>query len=345
MNTPLFTYSKEEMRSLIESLGEPSFKAKQLYEWTYQKGAQSYDEMTNLSKDLRARLFVEAPLIPSECVSRRISHDGTRKYVFKLHDGALIETVAIPSRSSQNRLTVCFSTQVGCAMGCIFCATGQEGFSRNLTVGEIVSQIFDVQRDMQMRVSNLVGMGQGEPFFNYDNVLDALRVCNDPKGLNIGARHITLSTCGVIPGINRFASEPEQFTLAVSLHSADQKIRNTIMPKAKLFTLKSLKQSLLSYTDATNRRVTLEYLLISGVNDKASDKEKLLAFCDDLLCHINLIPMNDIPDSPFKPTSRKVIDSWQSFFNNHGIETTLRNSRGSDIDGACGQLKNSLLNR
>ncbi len=206
MNTPLFTYSKEELSSLIDSLGESPFRAKQLYEWVYQKGAQSYEEMTNLSKDLRARLSVAAPLIPFTCVSKRISVDGTRKYVYKLHDGALIETVAIPSRGSSSRLTVCFSTQVGCAMGCVFCATGQEGFSRNLTVGEIVSQIFNVQQDMQMRVTNLVGMGQGEPFFNYDNVLDALRICNDSKGLHIGARHITISTCGVIPGIDRSIS-------------------------------------------------------------------------------------------------------------------------------------------
>ena len=197
---------------------------------------------------------------------------------------------------------------------------------------------------MGRRVTNVVGMGQGEPLLNYDNVLSALRIINDEKGLGIGARHICISTCGIIPGIDRFAEEPEQFTLAVSLHAARQDVRLELMPKTSGFPLPKLKQSLQRYIEKTNRRVTFEYIMIDNVNDTDADLSALLDFCKGLLCHINLIPINSIPESPYKPSSSKTIDKWIAEAGHHGIETTLRDSRGSDIAGACGQLKNTFTN-
>lgn len=282
------------------------------------------------------------PLHIPQLYNRRVSKDGTRKYLFQLHDGQLVETVAIPSRSGKDRLTVCFSTQVGCAMGCVFCATGHEGFTRNLGFGEIVYQILLAEDDMGMRVSNLVGMGQGEPFLNLDNVLDALLVLNNPKGIGIGARKITISTCGAIPGIRRFQEVKQQFTMAISLHSAIQSKRDQIMPRSRKWPLDQLKESLIEYLDQTDRRITFEYLLIGGFNDGEEDLRALVRYCDGLLCHINLLNMNQIEGSPFRPASKKAVNHWLTALNDAGIETTLRASRGADIEGACGQLKNSL---
>lgn len=227
-------------------------------------------------------------------------------------------------------------------MACAFCATGKEGLSRNLSAGEIVDQVLTVQRLLGRRVSNVVGMGQGEPFLNYDNVLAALRIMNSDKGLGIGARHICISTCGIIPGIEHFSHEPEQFTLAVSLHSASQATRLQLMPKTNSFPLPKLKSSLARYIEITNRRVTFEYIMIENVNDKESDLQELLQFCKGLLCHVNLIPINAVPESPFKPSKQQIIQKWIDVTAKHGIETTLRDSRGSDIAGACGQLKNTF---
>lgn len=344
MNTPIKTYSPKELEAVVKELGQPSFRAKQLFEWLYGKGAQSYDEMTNLPAKFRAQLAEEHPLYNPEVLEHAVSQDGTHKMILEYHDGVRVETVGIPSRSG-DRLTVCFSTQAGCPMACAFCATGKEGLSRNLTPGEIVDQVLTVQRLMNRRVSNVVGMGQGEPFLNYENVLATLRIMNNSKGLGIGARHICVSTCGIIPGIKRFASEPEQFTLAVSLHAAKQQTRLELMPKTEKFPLSQLKQALLDYIEATNRRVTFEYIMIKDVNDTESDLQELLQFCKGLLCHINLIPINAVPDSPYKPSSQRTIQHWIDVAGHHGVETTLRDSRGSDIAGACGQLKNTFANR
>ena len=230
-------------------------------------------------------------------------------------------------------------------MACAFCATGKEGLSRNLSAGEIVDQVLTVQRLLNRRVSNVVGMGQGEPFLNYDNVLAALRIMNNDKALGIGARHICVSTCGIIPGIKRFTQEPEQFTLAVSLHAANQATRLNLMPKTNAFPLPELKESLAQYIEATNRRVTFEYIMIENVNDTEADLQELLRFCKGLLCYVNLIPINAIPESPFKPSKQQTIQKWIEVTAHHGIETTLRDSRGSDIAGACGQLKNTFTQK
>lgn len=363
MKNDLKTLNISEIEGVVTSLGQPSFRAKQLIDWILVKGAESFGQMTNLPRSLRESLEVEYPLTPTKIVSRRISKDGTRKYVIELADGCLVETVGIPSptkkgakgikgdtrrgseKSSTNHLTVCFSTQVGCAMACSFCATGQEGLTRNLSSSEMVEQIRIVQDDFGRRVTNTVSMGQGEPFQNFDAVIEALRFLNSKKGFGIGARHITLSTCGIISGIDRLAEIPEQFTLAVSLHSARQELRNEIMPRCSGQTLTDLKRSLLAYVEATGRRPSLEYTMISGVNDGKEDLNALLSFANGLLCHVNLIPLNDIPDSPFKPCKPETYRRWIKALGERGVEATLRNSRGSDIEGACGQLKNTLTAR
>lgn len=330
-------YSYEGICELMEEWGQPRFRAKQLVQWLYQKGVDSYDEMSNLPASLKERLNEEAPLERASVVDKQVSEDGTRKYIVRFSDGASAEMVAIPS---QDRLTVCFSTQVGCAMGCIFCATGKEGFTRNLLPGEMLDQIIIAQKDMGARVTNLVGMGQGEPFLNYDNVLAAMRLANSPDGLNIGARKITLSTCGILSGIRKFAGEPEQFTMAISLHSAIQKSRDVLMPSMVHQTLKDLKQDILAYQKESGRRVTYEYAMIDGLNDDDEHLGALIDFCRGTICHVNLIPINEIEGSVFEPSTEATVNRFLKELEKRGIEATLRNSRGADIAGACGQLKN-----
>ncbi|WP_211309485.1 23S rRNA (adenine(2503)-C(2))-methyltransferase RlmN [Eggerthella sinensis] len=341
MDKPIKTYALSELPSLMKELAQPSFRAQQLTEWLYQRHVSSYDEMTNLPAALRAVLSERFPLTMPEIVNRQVSRDGTRKYLIEFDDGIRVETVAIPSRGG-DRLTVCFSTQAGCAIGCAFCATGREGFARNLTPGEIIDQVLIAQDDMGKRVTNVVGMGQGEPFLNYGNTMAALRILNNKKGLEIGARHISVSTCGILPGIERFSEEPEQFTLAVSLHAARQGVRDLLMPNVARFKLGNLKSALQEYIAKTNRRVTLEYIMIDGVNDADEDLKALQKFCANLLCHVNLIPINAIEGSVFQPSEPETIDRWLNAIQKKGTEATLRDSRGSDIDGACGQLKNTF---
>ena len=341
-NTPIYTRSTAQITALLADLGQPKFRLNQLLDLLYVRQAKSYDEMTNLPIPLREQLAKTAPIVPLTIDDRRVSADGTRKYLFALHDGLVVETVGIPSGSADApRLTVCFSTQVGCAMGCAFCATGEEGFTRNLGMGEIICQVLEVQRDFGCRVTNLVAMGQGEPFVNYEMVLDALRVLNNPKGIAIGARKITVSTSGIISGIRKFAAEPQQFTLAVSLHCARQAERNLMMPGLAGQPLRELRGALFDYVQATNRRVTLEYLMMAGANDRDEDLEALLAFCEGLLYHVNLLPLNPIAHSALKPSKDTAITRWIEALEGIGVEATVRRSRGSDIQGACGQLKNA----
>lgn len=348
MNNAIQSFNLSEIPTILESLGQPRFRAKQLTSWLYQKGAHSYDEMTNLPKSLRDILSDEYPLIEPQVVNKQVSNDGTRKYVFEYADGAKVEAVGIPSFDKKERkdepkhLTVCFSTQAGCAMGCTFCATGHEGLTRNLSSAEMICQIIAVQNDFSCRVTNLVSMGQGEPFQNYQATLEALRFANAKDDLEIGARHITVSTCGIIRGIERLANEPEQFTLAVSLHSALQDVRNEIMPRCSNIPLPHLKKALRSYIEKTGRRVSFEYLLIKGVTDTEENLAALIDFCDGLLCHVNLLSVNEVEGSPHKPSSTATQQRWVKELKSAGKEATIRNSRGSDIDGACGQLKNKM---
>lgn len=326
----------EELQDLVKELGQPAFRAKQLNEWIYDKNVCSFDEMTNLPAALREKLSERFSFnVPVELV-KQVSKDGSRKYLLQFSDGVSVETVGMPNR---NKLAVCISSQAGCAMGCAFCATGLAGLSRSLTAREMVDQVLHVARDFGERVTSVVFMGQGEPFANFDATVQALRILNDPDGLAIGARHLTVSTCGVIPGIRRFSELPEQFTLAISLHSAIQGTRNQLMPGVKKYTLLRLHEAIQLYVEKTGRRPTYEFAMIDGINDTNPEMQALVDFCAGTLCHVNLIQLNNIPDSPFRPSPIEKVESLQRRLTMHGVETTIRNSRGSDIDAACGQLK------
>lgn len=335
-NSDIRQLSLDELKELVAELGQPAFRAKQLYEWLHEKNVCSFDEMTNLPAALREKLNETFSFsVPTELI-KQVSKDGSRKYLLQFSDGVSVETVGMPNR---NKLAVCISTQAGCAMGCAFCATGLAGLTRSLTAQEMVDQVLHVARDFGERVTSVVFMGQGEPFMNFDETVSALRMLNDPEGLNIGARHLTVSTCGVIPGIKRFAELPEQFTLAISLHSAIQSTRNQLMPGVKKYTLPRLHEAIQAYVEKTGRRPTYEYAMIDGINDNNPEMQALIDFCAGTMCHVNLIQLNDITDSPFRPSPIEKVETLQRRLTMHGVETTIRNSRGRDIDAACGQLK------
>ncbi len=367
-NLNIKTISKEDMVEIFESLGQPKFRATQVYEWFHKHNATSYDQMTNIPKALRELLQETYPLESYEVVEKACSRDGSRKYVLKLADGAVVETVGIfagdvewgegldesagqgdsrskgagqsSSRNEDARLTVCFSTQVGCPLKCTFCATGKQGFTRNLTSDEMLAQVIEVSRDFGHRVSNVVAMGQGEPFSNYDALLDALHRMNQDEGLGIGARHITVSTAGLVNEIYKFAEEPEQFRLAISLHAANQDKRNALMPKMSGQPLRKLKKALEYYENVKGRRVTLEYMLLQGVNDGADDLAQLIEFCRGLNVHINLLPFNAVEGVTYKPSDKSVMAEWLEELRRANIPVSIRRSKGSDIAGACGQLIN-----
>lgn len=339
--TDIRSLSPHQISELIAEMGQPAFRSKQVCEWIFDKNVCSFDEMTNIPKALREQLAEQFAFAFPEEVARQVSKDGSRKYLLQFPDGTAVETVGMPSR---NRLAVCISTQAGCNMGCAFCATGLAGFTRSLTAQEMVDQVIHAARDFGERVTSVVFMGQGEPFANYDETIAALRMLNSKHGLNIGARHLTVSTCGIIPRIRAFANLPEQFTLAVSLHSAVQSTRNKLMPGVKKYTLVRLYDALQLYTEKTGRRPTYEYAMIEGINDTHPEMQALCDFCRGTLCHVNLIQLNDIPDSPLRPSLDKKVETLQRMLTSVGVETTVRNSRGADIDAACGQLKQRVSN-
>ena len=341
-NTPLDirNLGQDEIRGLVAEMGQPAFRAKQLIEWVFEKNICSFDEMTNLPKAFREQLAERFSFGTPVEVTKQVSKDGSRKYLLQYTDGVTVETVGMPRR---NKLSVCVSTQAGCNMGCAFCATGLSGFTRSLKAQEIVDQVLHVSNDFGERVTSVVFMGQGEPFANFDEVVKALRMLNDPESFNIGARHLTVSTSGIIPGIRKFAELPEQFTLAVSLHSAIQPTRNKLMPGVKKFTLLRLHEALQLYTEKTGRRPTYEYAMIEGINDTNPEMNALCDFCEGTLCHVNLIQLNDIDGSPLKPSPMHKVEELQRRLSMRGVETTIRNSRGNDIDAACGQRKQRRL--
>ena len=336
----LHTLTHGEIAELLSGLGQPSFRVKQVEEWVWSKNAQSFDDMTNLPKALREQLAEHLTLGGVEEVARQVSVDGSRKYLLRFPDGVSVECVGMPSRG---KLAVCASTQAGCPMGCAFCATGAAGLTRSLTAAEIYEQVMHVRDDFNTRVTSVVFMGQGEPFLNYDATLGALRRLNDPDGAGIGARHLTVSTCGVIPQIMRFANEPEQFTLAVSLHSAVQRTRNALMPGVRKYSLVNLYNVMGEYVSKTGRRPTYEYALIGGVNDTDAELQALCDFCEGTLAHVNLIQLNEVEGSKFRPSTELRAQDFVRRLANVGVEATVRNSRGADIDAACGQLKQRIL--
>lgn len=335
----LKSYTYNELEALVRNeLGEPSFRAKQIFEWLY-RGADSFDEMSNLSKSLRERLgaaYTAGNLkIEQKFVSRI---DETRRYLLKLEDGNYIESVLM---KYHHGYTICVSSQVGCAMGCRFCASTRNGKARNLSAGEIIGQVLTVQKDLGERISNIVMMGIGEPLDNYDEVLKFLEIVNHPSGLNIGHRHITLSTCGLVPKIKDLADRQLQITLSVSLHAADDETRSEIMPVNRRYSISQLMEACRYYIKNTNRRISFEYTLISGVNDNSAEAEKLLKLLNGMLCHVNLIPVNPVKETGFKQGSRAKIEEFQRILESGGISATIRREMGADISAACGQLRAS----
>ena len=343
------TLSEKELADVLAEMGEPRFRTSQIRDWLYTKGASSFAEMSNLPKGLRAALEERFALAMPQLVAKQESRDDTRKYLFSFSDNTCVEAVGIPNGA---HLSVCFSTQAGCGMGCVFCATGHGGFTRNLNMGEMYDQVRLVSEDFGMHPSNVVAMGQGEPFVNYDAVLAALRMMNEERYLGIGARHITVSSCGILEGIDRFSCEPEQFTLAVSLHSAIQETRAALMPGVARVELTDLKYALKAYGDTTKRRPSLEYAPIRGINDSDEELSALVSFCRGMLCHVNLIPLNPVAsqveeptvtdgkDGVFLPSPR--IKEFERTLRKAHIEVSTRVSRGADIDGACGQLSQKM---
>ena len=331
-----------ELEDLLKELGEPKFRAKQIFDWLHAKQVDSFEEMTNLSKGLREKLAETASINGVEIVRKLVSQiDGTRKYLFALSDGAIIESVLMKYEHGN---TVCISTQVGCRMGCKFCASTLDGVERGLTAGEMLSQIYAIQKDCGERVHGTVLMGSGEPLDNYDNVVKFLRLINDPKGQNMGQRHITLSTCGLVDKMYDLAEEDLQITLAVSLHAPNDGIRTQTMPIAKVYSMDKLLQACRDYADKTKRRITFEYALIHGVNDGDEHAWELVKKLRDMLCHVNLIPVNDVKERNYVKSTADRVKRFAGILNENGVETTVRRKLGSDIDAACGQLRRSHMN-
>ena len=330
-----------ELEDLLKELGEPKFRAKQIFDWLHAKQVDSFEEMTNLSKGLREKLAETASINSVEIVRKLVSQiDGTRKYLFALSDGAIIESVLMKYEHGN---TVCISTQVGCRMGCKFCASTLDGVERGLTAGEMLSQIYAIQKDCDERVHGTVLMGSGEPLDNYDNVVKFLRLINDPKGQNMGQRHITLSTCGLVDKMYDLAEEDLQITLAVSLHAPNDGIRTQTMPIAKVYSMDKLLQACRDYADKTKRRITFEYALIHGVNDGDEHAWELVKKLRDMLCHVNLIPVNDVKERNYVKSTADRVKRFAGILNDNGVETTVRRKLGSDIDAACGQLRRSHM--
>ncbi|MGE5604611.1 MAG: 23S rRNA (adenine(2503)-C(2))-methyltransferase RlmN [Bacteroidota bacterium] len=329
--------SLPELQDVLTGLGLPKYRSNQIYAWLYRRKVCCWEEMTDLPKELR-QVF-QAKEISLGClslVSQFRADDGTTKYLFGLDDGETVESVYLPET---HRHTVCLSTQVGCGMGCLFCATGQRGMIRNLSPAEIIDQPLRISRITGSRISNLVVMGQGEPLLNYDSLLKAIKIINDPQAIGIGARHITISTCGIVPGIKKLAEEPFQVNLAVSLHAADNQLRDYLMPINRKFPLEQLIEACRGYLSRTNRRITFEYTLIDEVNDRSIDLDNLIRMLSGMLCHVNLIPFNPIPNSTLKRSKEGRITEFAAGLQEAHIETTIRRERGSELAAACGQLQ------
>ncbi len=324
----------EELAAYFKELGQPAFRAKQVFSWLSQ-GVASFDEMTNLPKDLRERLAGECRLFAPQIERKQVSRiDGTVKYLWRLWDGNCVETVLMRYHHGN---IVCVSCQAGCNMGCVFCASTLGGKVRDLTAGEILDQIIFTQKDSGEKVSNIVMMGIGEPLDNFDNVLRFLELVNRPDGLNIGMRHISLSTCGLVDRIDKLASLGLQLTLSVSLHAPEDETRSRLMPVNRAVGVERLMETCRRYFETTGRRVSYEYAMIDGVNDSDEQADRLAALLKGQPAHVNLIPLNDIAESPLKPSRR--VRQFQQRLERQGVTATVRRKLGSDIDASCGQLR------
>lgn len=329
----------EELENRIIELGEKKYRAKQIFKWVHQ-GVRSFDDMTDLSLDLRDKLKKEFDLCIYTILDKQVSKDGTKKYLFQLPDKNTIETVVMKYKYGNS---ICVSSQIGCKMGCKFCASSKVKFIRSLTSGEIVEQLLAVAFDIGERISNVVFMGIGEPFDNYDNVLRAIHIINNPHGLNIGGRHISVSTCGIVPKILQFAEEGIQSTLSISLHAPNDNIRKSMMPIAERYSINELIDACKKYTEKTNKRITFEYSLVNGVNDTTKDANELANLLHGILCHVNLIPVNSIKNGVYTKSSDERIQEFRNVLDKRRITATVRRELGSDIEAACGQLRRDRL--
>ena len=325
-----------ELTALLKEQGEPVFRAKQVYTWLH-KGVRCYAEMTNLPQSLRERLEQQYPICPPQVARKQVSKlDGTTKYLWELSDGNCVESVLMRYHHGN---TVCISTEVGCLMGCAFCASTHGGLVRHLEPFEMLDQVLFTQIDSGLPVSNIVLMGIGEPLDNFDNVMRFLELVNSPEGMNISMRHISLSTCGLVPKIDLLAQKKLQLTLSVSLHAPNDAIRNTIMPVNKAYPIDELIAACRRYYEATSRRISFEYAMIQGVNDTEAAAKELLRRMKGLPAHFNLIPLNHVEESPLKPSTRQAVAKFQKLLEEGGITATVRRTLGSDIDASCGQLR------
>nr|WP_106784114.1 23S rRNA (adenine(2503)-C(2))-methyltransferase RlmN [Lysinibacillus timonensis] len=335
----IYSLRLDELKDWLKENGEKPFRATQIYEWLYEKRVKTFEEMSNLSKELREKLASNFALTTLSTIIKQESKDGTIKFLFQLQDGFSIETVLMRHDYGNS---VCVTTQVGCRIGCTFCASTLGGLKRHLLAGEIVEQVVKVQQaldEVGERVSHIVIMGIGEPFDNYDSMMNFLKVINHEKGLNIGARHITVSTSGIIPKIYQFADEQLQINFALSLHAPNQELREKLMPIARAYKLDKLIEAIKYYTEKTGRRVSFEYGLFGGENDSVEHAEELAKLIKGIKCHVNLIPVNYVPERNYVRTPRNEIFAFEKTLKKHGINVTIRREHGSDIDAACGQLR------
>lgn len=339
--TDIKSLTLSELTQEMESIGEKKFRAVQIYSWLHECLVDDFDEMTNLSKGLREKLKENYELPHLTLVRVQTSKiDETSKFLFRLSDGNVIESVLMKYHHGNS---VCISSQVGCRMGCRFCASTLDGLTRNLRPSEMLDQIYRIQRSTGERVSNVVVMGSGEPMDNYDNLIRFIRLLSDENGLNISQRNITVSTCGIVPKILKLAEEGLSITLALSLHAPDDETRKTLMPIANSYSLSEVLPACREYYKKTGRRLTFEYSLVQGVNDNLDEAKRLTALLKDMQGHVNLIPVNPIKERDFKQSNRDAIDAFRGYLEKHGINVTIRREMGRDIGGACGQLRKSYL--
>lgn len=338
--TDILSLYPQEIEELVISLGEPKFRGKQIFSWLY-KSVDSFSEMTNLPKKLIEKLeetcFINRPTVARKLVSKT---DGTVKYLFKFYDGEYVESVFMRYKHGN---TVCISTQVGCLMGCSFCASTLNGKTRDLTPSEMLGQITEIERDLNEKVSNVVLMGMGEPLDNYDNVIKFLRLINNPEGRNMGMRHISLSTCGLVDKIRRLMEEDLQINLSISLHAPNDEIRNTLMPVNRKWNMDALLSVCREYAEKSGRRIHFEYTVVKGVNDSKENALELAKKLKGMLCHVNLIPVNPVKEKNYTFPDKKNIQFFCKLLNNCGICATIRRTLGEDVDASCGQLRRRVI--
>lgn len=335
-------FTLDELRGELVKIGEKPFRAEQIFAWIYRENVTSFEEMTNLSKDLRKKLEENYTLNNYKILSKLESKDGTKKYLFDVLDGNAIETVLMEYKFGKS---ICISSQIGCKMGCKFCASTGIPFIRSLTAGEIAEQILAVERDEKIKVSNVVFMGIGEPLDNFENVIRAISLLNEPKGLNIGARHISISTSGVVPKIYELADRKLQCTLSISLHATTNEKRSSMMPVNNAYPIEELMKACRYYIEKTNRRISFEYALAKDSNDNLEDAKRLVKLLHGMLAHVNLIPINPIENGAYSKSTNENILKFRDYLNDNGITATVRRELGSDIEAACGQLRRKFTRK